>query len=209
MDALPAVPNDVLVRVASIVVRLALTARGTKETLFALSSTAHAGRIVRVVDTAKVASYLTATAGDAGLIDSLMLRVLCAWSILGRRLRLVTLLGRRGRRRSPGTRRTGHGGRLNAPVRGHAGGGDGGSGGSGGRRGVVGIPLSRSISPHLSLSASGLAGAELVGRRRDCCDGFGGDMRIADIDGFDGGYRRRLGGFPATDGTLQLWTYGR
>lgn len=32
-------------------------------------------------------------------------------------------------------------------------------------------------------------------------------MRIADIDGFDGGYRRRLGGFPATDGTLELWTY--
>lgn len=84
MDALPAVSNDVLVRVATIVVRLALTARGTEETLFALSSTAHTGRIMRVVNTAKVASDLAATARDAGLVDSLMLRVLCAWSILGR-----------------------------------------------------------------------------------------------------------------------------
>lgn len=73
---LPSIAHYVLIHVATLaIVRLPLPPGSAEEALLTLTPAAHAGRIVGVVDAAKVTSYLAATARDACLIDALMLCV--------------------------------------------------------------------------------------------------------------------------------------
>ena len=108
------IADNVLVDVAPlvIVVSLALASGGAEETLLALAAAAHARRIVRVVDAAEVASDFAPAAGDAGLVDALVLscpsRILLLLLLLlllprllarGGRLLRLRAAGRRGSRR--------------------------------------------------------------------------------------------------------------
>lgn len=72
--ALAAVADDVLVLVlVGVVVVLALAARGAKEALLALATATHARRVMGVVDAAEIAADLATPAGDACLVDALVL----------------------------------------------------------------------------------------------------------------------------------------
>lgn len=98
-----AIAEDVIVLllvVEGVVVNLALAAGGAEVALLAFAATADTRRIVWVVDGAEVAAHLAAAAGDAGLVDAL---------VLG----LLGLLG--GLRRRRAGRRTGSGSGSTAP----------------------------------------------------------------------------------------------
>jgi hypothetical protein len=55
---------------------LAFPPGGREETFFAFATTAHAWWVGWIIDASEVAFYLAATAGDAGLVDALMLGLL-------------------------------------------------------------------------------------------------------------------------------------
>jgi hypothetical protein len=76
VKALAAVPDDVLVGITAVVFSLALATRCAEEAFFALTATAHARRVMRVVDTAEVATNFASAAGDAGLVNAFMLATL-------------------------------------------------------------------------------------------------------------------------------------
>ncbi len=78
VGALSAVSDDILVNFKVLVgveavVGLALAAGGTEKTFLALAATAHARGVVRVVDTAQIASNFAPAAWDTGLVDAFVL----------------------------------------------------------------------------------------------------------------------------------------
>jgi hypothetical protein len=90
IQSFTAVSNDVFILIAAIFVCFALATGSAEEALFAFAAAAHTWRIVRVVDTAKIASYFAPTTGDASLVDTLVLRVLAS---IGSRLSRSLLRG--------------------------------------------------------------------------------------------------------------------
>lgn len=73
IGALPAIADDILVLPILSIFVLSLTAGRAEIALFGLSTAAHTGRIMWVVDTSKVASHLTTTAWDTCLVYALVL----------------------------------------------------------------------------------------------------------------------------------------
>lgn len=92
------VSDYVVFEIAAVVLSFALAARGGEEALFGLATAADTGRIVRVVDAPEIAPYFTATTGNAGLIDALVLRVGTSGASLARIVVLRSVVG--GRRRA-------------------------------------------------------------------------------------------------------------
>lgn len=115
VKAFAAIPDDVLVGITAIVFGLALATRCAEEAFFALTATAHAGRVMRVVDTAEVATDFASATGDAGLVNAFMLATLV---LVRSQLRGGLLLAGRDSRAS-GTGFGGPGCRLSGAVRGH------------------------------------------------------------------------------------------
>lgn len=78
VESLPAVADDVLVEsrvlqgIGSVLV-LALTTGSAEEAVFALSTASYAGRIMGIVDATEVAADFPTPAGDACLINALVL----------------------------------------------------------------------------------------------------------------------------------------
>lgn len=76
LELAAAVADDVLFEVGAVVLGLALAAGGREEALFRLAATANAGRVVRVVDTTKIAAHLAAATRDASLVDAFVLGII-------------------------------------------------------------------------------------------------------------------------------------
>lgn len=73
---LAAIADDIFVSLGVVqgaVLDFALAAGGAEKTLFALAPAADTGGVVRVVDGTEITADLATAAGDAGLVDALML----------------------------------------------------------------------------------------------------------------------------------------
>lgn len=88
-----AISNDVFLEIAAIVLGLTLAAGGGEEAFLGLSATADARRVVGVVDAAEIASHFAAAAGNAGLVNALVLGVGAA--SVGLAVVLRSVIGRR------------------------------------------------------------------------------------------------------------------
>ena len=68
-----AIADQVFILVIFAILVLTLTAGCTKEALLALATAAHARRVMGIINTTKVTSNLSPTAGNASLVNSFML----------------------------------------------------------------------------------------------------------------------------------------
>lgn len=84
LQSFPAVADDVLILPLVLVVGLPLAAGGTEVAVLGLAAAADTWRVVGVVDAAKIAADLAATARDTCLVDPLMLGGLKLRSISSR-----------------------------------------------------------------------------------------------------------------------------
>ena len=75
IHSLAAVPDDVVVNVVvlAVVIGLAFAACCTEKTLLAFATAPYAGRIMRVINAAKIAAHFPTATWNASLVDPLML----------------------------------------------------------------------------------------------------------------------------------------